>query len=104
MEGGPENEKPPFTIETEQNEEGTYEMKASAEALELVTTIPDFENLDSAAQIEALTNLMEELQGDNENRHVVEALARRAYAIELYAKMQKLQDELDRIPTIDKKL
>lgn len=91
MEGTPRHEKAP--LEMEQDETGTYVMKAQ----ELIQGISGYENMPANEQIGALTVLMEELAADNTNRFVVEELARQAKQIELYEEIEKKKHELSQL-------
>lgn len=91
MEGVPGQEKP--IIEMTPNEVGEYVMQAR----ELIKTIDGYEEMGAAERVAALTALMETLAGDNQNRFVVEAMAREARAIELYEEIETRQRELTKL-------
>lgn len=88
MEGVSGSEKP--VIEMERETDGTYAMKAEA----LVADIAGYEDMSSVEKVDALVSLMETLAEDNANRHVVEVLAKRARALELYQEIEAQQEEL----------
>ena len=70
----------------------------------LIAEIENFDSMDYREQVSHLTELMDEMKNDNENRFLVEYLAARAYDIELTAEQAELEEkrpQLDRTEALD---
>lgn len=87
--------------ETERGPDGTWRVlqeQAPEQAKELVAQIEGFEQLPAAERVTALQALMTELATDKDNqdnRFVVEELAKLARAIEARAAYEKVKSSLD---------
>lgn len=84
---------PKGPLDLEQNEAGEWVYAAE----EQIATIAGYEEMEPAEKVQALVSLMEDLKADNDNRFVVEELARRTKAIELYVEIQAKEEELAKL-------
>jgi|AntRauTorckE6833_2_1112554.scaffolds.fasta_scaffold00573_5 hypothetical protein len=95
MEGAPMDKKE--VLDFESGEDGVWRMKAEeavGTAKELTESIQGFSEMSPSEQVESLKDVMSDLATDNDNRFVVEALAKRAKAIEATETYRKTMEGL----------